>query len=191
MTTNSETNLTWWQGLTSSLKTQTATWLVAFLIGILGLFSSQLTESIKFALNRADLRTEQYDELATEISQYIFSAELSTEFIGSGVTTKDTLTKVVTEYNTSIVMLRKKEFVYVAWVDKYWNKDQVLKFEAFMKSVRQFDEAVHSINDELGKVSKGEAEMLDPQRTEEAMALMEPALKNLREDGYAFLLSLN
>ena len=84
-TTDGDTNPTWWQGLTSSLKTQTATWLVAFLISILGLFSGKLTESIKFGLNRADLRTNQYDELATEISQYIFSAELTTKFIGSRV----------------------------------------------------------------------------------------------------------
>ena len=191
MSTDSSIDPTWWQGLTASFKTQTATWLVAFLLGILGLFSGRITESIKFALNRADLRTTQYDELATEISQYIFSAELTTEFIGSSSTTKTTLTKVVTEYNTYIVTLRKKEFVYSAWVDKYWGKSQSLKFEQFMNSVREFDKAIHSINDELGKIEKGESEQIDPKRAKEAMALMEPAAKKLREDGYAFLISLN
>jgi hypothetical protein len=47
---------TWREGVATSLKTQTATWLVAFAIGLLGLFSGRVTESVKFALNRADLR---------------------------------------------------------------------------------------------------------------------------------------
>lgn len=190
MSTGGDTNSTWWQDLSSSLKTQTATWLVAFLLGILGLFSGQITESVKFSLNRADLRAKQYDELSLEASQYIFYAEMSTEFIGSSSTTKNTLEEVVTEYNTSLVTLRKKEFVYAAWVQKYWGNSQALKFEEFMKSVRQFDKAVHSINDELGKMSKGEKEAIDPKRSQEAITLMEPALKELREDGYALLISL-
>jgi hypothetical protein len=45
---------TWRERVATSLKTQTATWLAAFVIGLLGLFSGQMTESVKFALNRAD-----------------------------------------------------------------------------------------------------------------------------------------
>ncbi len=191
MTNGSTTNPTWMQGLASSLKTQTATWLVAFLLGILGLFSGQITESVKFALNRADLRTTQYDELATEISQYIFSAELNTELIGSSSTTKDTLKKVVGEYNTYILTLRKKEFVYAAWIQKYWGDSQELKFKVLMQSIRQFDNALHSINDELGKIANRKKETIDPERAKEAMVLMQPAVKKLREDGYALLISLN
>jgi hypothetical protein len=64
-------DLSWPDAIKSSLVSQTATWLVALIIAVLTLFSSRLTESIKFALNRADARTSQYEELATEVSQYI------------------------------------------------------------------------------------------------------------------------
>src|SRR6185436_5688952 len=96
------TKPTWLQGLVTSFKTQTATWVVAFLIGILTLFSGRITESVKFALNRADLRTKQHEELATEISAYIFSAELNAEFIENGWTSKKAMTDLITEYNAAI-----------------------------------------------------------------------------------------
>ncbi len=192
MSTNLDTNeISWINGVKLSAKTQTATWLVAFLLAILGLFSGRITESIRFALNRADLRTTQYEELATEISQYIFSAELCTEFIGSSSTTKETLTELVTEYNVNITKLRKKEFVYSAWIQKFWGKSQADKFEQFMNSVRAYDTAIHSINDELGKISKGEKSTIDPQRSVEVLKQLEPAVKQLREHGHAILASLS
>ena len=66
----------WLASIKSSLKKDTAAWVVTFAIGILGVFCSQTTESVRFALNRADLRTKQYEEIPTEISKYIFWAEL-------------------------------------------------------------------------------------------------------------------
>jgi hypothetical protein len=191
MATGGTTNPTWLQGLATSFKTQTATWLVAFLIGILALFSGRITESVKFALNRADLRTKQYEELATEISQYIFSAELITEFVERGWTTKKTLTDLVTQYNTAITTLRKKEFVYTAWVQKYWGREQLSDFDEFMKSVVEFDKAIHSLNDEFEKVNiTGKQEKVAPKRAEEALKLMRPAAAELRKHGRAFLASL-
>lgn len=191
MTTGGTPNPTWLQGLAISLKTQTATWLVAFLIGILGLFSGRITEWVKFGLNRADLRTQQYEELATEISQYIFSAELTTEFTERNWTTKKTLTDLVTEYNTSITKLRKKEFVYAAWIQKYWDKERSAKFDVFMESVREFDKVIHSLNDEFEKVNiTGEQQKVDPQRAKEALKLLQPAATKLREHGRTLLVSL-
>jgi len=191
MASDGTPNPTWLQGLGTSLKTQTATWLVAFLIGIFGFFSGRITESVKFALNRADLRTKQYEELAIEISQYIFSAELNTEFIENNRTTKTTLTELVTEYNTSITTLRKKEFVYVAWIQKYRGKKESTKFDDFMITVREFDKAIHSLNDEFEKVNiTGEADKVDPERAKEALKLLQPPAKKLREQGRAFLVSL-
>jgi hypothetical protein len=143
----------WLDTIGTSLKTQTATWLVAFLIAILGLFSSRITESIKFSLNRADLRTKQYEELASEVSQYIFSAELNAEFIQNDWTTKQTMTELLKEYNKSITTLRKKEFMYLSWIQKYWGKNETAQFESFMKTVREFDLAIHSLNDEFEAVN--------------------------------------
>lgn len=182
---------TWLQGIGTSLKTQTATWFVALLIGILGLFSGHITESVKFALNRADVRTKQYEELATEVSQYIFSAELNTEFIENNWTTKKTLTELITEYNTSIATLRKKEFVYIAWIQKYWGKTEAAQFDKFMNAVLEFDRAIHSLNDEFEKINiTGDAEEVDHERAKDALKLLKPAAKKLRDQGRAFLVSL-
>ena len=191
MAIDDTTSSTWLQGIAVSLKTQTSTWLVAFLIGILGLFSGHITESIKFALNRADLRTNQYEELATEISQYIFSAELTSEFIDNNWTTKETLTELINEYNTSITTLRKKEFVYIAWIKKYWGNSQSVKFDEFMEAVRKFDKAIHSLNDEFEKVRiTEERDKVDPERAKEALKLLQPAAQKLRVKGREFLASL-
>jgi len=191
MTTADTPNPTWLEGIKASIKTQTATWLVAFFVAMLTVFSGYITESIKFALNRADLRTKQYEELATEISQYIFSAELNTEFIEHNWTTKDTLKDLNTEYNASITALRKKEFVYEAWIKKYWGKEQSTKFNEFMGSVRQFDNAYHSLNDEFEKVVRTGTQMkVDPKRTKEALGLLQPAAAKLREYGRNLLVSL-
>ena len=187
----STTNPTWLQLIAGSLEKQTATWLVAFLIGILGLFSGRITESVKFALNRADLRTKQYEELASEISQYIFCAELNTEFIENNWTTKRTLTDLVTDYNTSITTIRKKEYIYAVWIQKYWGKGQSAKFSAFMEALRDFDKAIHSLNDQFEKVIiTGKQETLDPERAKEALKQLKPAAKNLRERGRNLLESL-
>lgn len=181
----------WLDNIKSSLKTQTATWLVAFAITILGLFSSHITESVKFALNRADLRTKQFEELATEVSQYIFSAELNTEFIEHDWTTKATMTELLKEYNESITTLRKKEFVYQSWIQRFWGKNEADRFESFMKYVREFDSSVHSLNDEFEEVNiKGSKPKIDRKRAEEALKVMKPAIDNMRKQGRALLAAI-
>lgn len=189
---NENADMTLLQGLMTSLKTQTTTWLVAFVIGLLGLFSAQITESIKFALNRADLRTKQHEELTTEVSAYIFSADLLVEYIENGWTTKFAMTDLLTDYNKSITLLRKKEFVYAAWIKKYWGKEQLFRFDAFMESVATFDRALHSLNDEFEKVNYTEKqEKINPERAKEVLDQMKPSAAELRVDGRALLESLS
>jgi hypothetical protein len=184
-------DLGWLEIVKSSLKSQSATWFVALLITILTLFSSRLTESIKSALNRADLRTRQYEELATEISEYIFAVELTVEFIEKDWTTKESLTELIKNYNQSITTLRKKEFVYLAWLRKYWDNKQVVQFEKFMQSVRAFDSVTHSLNDEFEAVNiTGAKPKVDSNRADEALKAMKPAAERVRENGSSFLNSL-
>lgn len=181
----------WIDTIVSSLKTQTATWAVTFVVAILGVFSSYITESVKFALNRADLRTKQHEELAMEVSHYIFAAELNTEFIEHDWTTKTAMTELLNEYNESITTLRKKEFVYMSWIQKYWGKDETAKFAAFMKSVREFDSTIHSLNDEFEAVNIKESKpKIDGRRAEEALKVMKPAIENMRKQGLEFLTTL-
>jgi len=180
----------WRNSIWTSLKSQTATWFVGFLIAILTIFSSQLTESVKFGLNRADSRTQQYEELASEISEYIFYAELSVEFIENNWTEKETLEKIVGGYNQSIITLRKKEFVYLAWLHKYWGEQEVDRFEKFMETVKTFDASIHSLNDEFGDVGRGRKLKVDPKRAEEVLKVMKPAADKMREEGRLILRSL-
>jgi hypothetical protein len=164
---------------------------VGVLIALLTLFSSKLTESIKFALNRADSRTRQYEELATEVSGYIFAAELTVEFIENDWTTKQSLTELIKDYNQSITTLRKKEFVYLAWIRKYWSREQVVQYETFLQSVRAFDSAIHSLNDEFEAVNiTGSKPKVERKRADEALKVMKPAVERMRENGKLLLTSL-
>ena len=176
---------------TGAIKSSLGTWFIGLLVGVLALFSSQVTESIKFALNRADARTRQYEELATEVSQYIFAAELTVEFIEKDWMTKQSLTGLVKDYNESITTLRKKEFVYLAWIRKYWGTEQMVQYRNFMQSVRSLDSAIHSLNDEIEAVNiTGSKPKVDRQRAEEALKVMKPAVEAVRRNGELFLTSL-
>ena len=99
----------WTKSVADSLKSQTGAWFVGFVISVLALFSLRITEDIKFALNSADLRTKNYEELASNLSEYNFEAELFVEFIANGWTDAVAMTPLVNEYNNSIDTLRKKE----------------------------------------------------------------------------------
>jgi hypothetical protein len=177
--------------IVSSLKTQTATWVGTLVVAILAVFSSYFTEKIKFALNRADQRTKQFEEIATEVSHYIFSAELNREFIEHGWTTESTMKKLLDDYNESVTALRKKEFVYQSWIQKFWGKKEADQFKCFMKSVREFDSTVHSLNDEFENVNiKKKADKIDPKRAEEALKVMNPAIEDMRRQGSAFLTTI-
>ncbi len=182
----------WLQDVLISLRTQTATWMVAFVIGIFGVFSSNIIESIKFSLTRADLRTKQYEEMATQISSYIFDSELTTEIIENNWTTREVMTERVNEYNTAITTLRKNEFLYSAWLHKYWTKNASLDFDRFMISVREFDAAIHSINDELEAVNiTKKKDKIDTKRAQDVLKLMKSAVQKMRDDGRALLRSLS
>ena len=66
-----------------------------------------------------------------------------------------------------------------------------LAFDAFMESVREFDKAIHSLNDEFEKVNiTGVQQKVDPQRAKEALKLLKPAITKLRERGRNLLISL-
>jgi hypothetical protein len=41
-------------------------------LAVMSLFSGRLTETIKSALNRADLRTKYYELFASDLSQFVF-----------------------------------------------------------------------------------------------------------------------
>ncbi|GAA4459672.1 hypothetical protein GCM10023156_39580 [Novipirellula rosea] len=102
------------------------------------------------------------------------------------------LTGLITEYNESISTLRKKEYVYLAWIQKFWGEGEVARFEEFINAVREFDSAIHSLNDQFEAVNITEKqEKVDPERAKEALELLIPAVESVRKNGRRLLLSLS
>lgn len=121
----------------------------------------------------------------------MFLTELLTEFIDNGWTTKLSMTDLVGKYNTSIELIRRKEFVYSAWLAKFWSNNRFIQFESIMARIREFDAMIHSLNDEFEKVNITDtAEKIDPLRAQETVAVLKPIVSNLRSKVRQFLASL-
>ncbi len=101
------------------------------------------------------------------------------------------MTNLLNNYNESIKTLRKKEFVFQSWVRKYWGKNEASQFDSFMKSVREFDSAGHSLNDEYEAVNiTGSKPKIDRKRAEEALKIMHPAIDNMRKQSGALMAAI-
>ena len=175
-----------------SIKEQAIVWLVGFIIGILSLFSSKVTESIRFAINSADLGSKNYEQLAMDLSDFIFHAELIEEFIKHDWTTEKSLKPLVMEYNSSVSQLRKREYVYLAWSDRYWGKDRTETLQEIMASVKQFDTQIHTLNDEFQKVFflDDSGKKVDPTLGKQAIELAHPFLDKVRTRTEKLLIDL-
>jgi len=120
------------------------------ILGAVTVFSDKLFGRVKLALNRADLRIKQYEEMAIDLSNFVFQVELQHEFIKHDWNTD----QITPDYNTSITAIRGKEFVYRAWVKRYWpGKEE--EFSNLFRLIRKIDLAVHALNepsDQPGKL---------------------------------------
>jgi hypothetical protein len=178
--------------LTAYLSQHATAVVTTTLVGILTAFSGSIVEGVKFRLNRADLRIERYQTLATDISQHAFSVELVHEFFKENWTTLPTLKWLISEYNTSITTLRKKEFVYLQWLHHYWDEMHEAEFTELMNVAREIDRAIHGLNDELEKVENDNKNhpKVDKQRASKTAAELEPLVRSLREKAAVFLKNL-
>ena len=126
-----------------SLLAETKVWMIGFFIAVLSVFSAEITDSIKSSLNNADLKSKYYEDISFEVSDYIFTSEISFDFIYQGLTHKETLESHLSEYNDSITLLRKKEYVYRAWIKGSWGEKQINSFESFISSLKKYDQFLH------------------------------------------------
>jgi hypothetical protein len=182
--TNELRQSTWdrfWSGsIGSSLRTQSATWFVGVVIAILSVFSSHLTESLKLSINRADLRTKSYEEIAKDLSGYVFISGQYEENLERNLTSVDDLKSIVNEYNDTITKLNRNEFVYRFWLSRYWGKTKVAEFAEIMTTVRDLDEKVHSLNDQAEVVVSHPGTKFDQRRANEVATQMKPLRDKLR-----------
>ena len=94
-----------------------AAWLAATLVALLTVFSDRILERIRFGLNRADLRVKYFEDLATDLSTYVFWVEVFHErYQKKWTDDPEDLAGIVGRLNTAMVTLRTKEYVYRSWV---------------------------------------------------------------------------
>jgi hypothetical protein len=123
-------------------------WLAATIVAFLTIFSDKILERIRFRLNRADLRTKYFEELAIDLSTYLFYSELFHERHQRGwADDPEDMDAIGGAINGAVTTLRKKEYVYRAWVRKYWGSVKMEQFAQVMAAVKSTDDAIHAFND--------------------------------------------
>jgi hypothetical protein len=179
----------WWQKTLDFLWQHATGFVTMTLLGILAAFSGCIVEGVKFRLNRADLRSDRYQSLATELSNFVFSVELVQEFFEANWTTLPTLKWLIPEYNTSITNLRKNEYVYLQWLHHYWGEERAEQFAEIIKVVKKIDRTIHSLNDELEKVENDNKNhpKVNEERAQKAATELKSSLKSLQEKTRDFL----
>jgi hypothetical protein len=147
--------MSWTEHLLHSLADQTATWFVGVVLALFGVFSGRLVETVKFALNRADLRTKYYEQLAVDLSSFVFAVNRLTKvYYGSSWATDEDKAAMAATYDETMVKLCSQEYVYLSWLQHYWNKKAVVAFERVMKEVRRLDSVLIELNEAEDQTAK-------------------------------------
>jgi hypothetical protein len=148
-----------------------AAWFIGVVFLFLGLISSRLAEKVKFALNRADLRTKNYEELAIELSHFVFvidriiKVEIEGTWAQKSGESGEIFGAINAEYDETMNTICRKEYVYRSWLQRYWNKEKLAAFEEVMTAIRGVDDALIGWNEwdaskdlELKAAGKGKVE---------------------------------
>lgn len=143
-----------------AIKKETRTWLIGLMVALLSVFSAQIVESVQTSINTVEARSDYQKGLLIEVSNYIYAAEVNVVYLQQGIIDGPSLRNILDTYNTSITELRKKEYVYLAWLKRYWQPDSVVHFKQFMATVRQYDQALHRLNPAVVKLLAGDNQML-------------------------------
>jgi hypothetical protein len=137
----------WVAHLLNSFANQAGTWFLGVVLAVLGLFSSQILEKIKFALNRATLRVKLYEEMAANISHIVFIID-RLDRITYRATWASPQDKgaIAAEYNEVMNAIFQKEYVYLSWIHQYWSKDAETAFRNCMDKIRAVDLVLINLN---------------------------------------------
>lgn len=180
----------WRESLWLSLKSETATWFSAVVIATVAALVPQITESVKLNINRSDLRSQLYEKLASDLSEYLFYCKIFMELLESGVTQKESLDQIIPDYNRAIVEISKKEFVYTAQLKRAWGKEAASNFPVLIKSVEAFDSALRELNSEFVNVRSGKSPNIDRDVIEQSLPRLRSSVADLREESTRMLSSL-
>ena len=173
-----------------TLKTNFVTLLVTTIVAIITVFSDTIVGDIRFSLNKADLRVASYEKFTSSISNFVFNAEIVTEFYDQGWTTASSLKFAVPPYNDAITDLRKNEYVTYGMLNRFWTKDDINRFEDVMETVKKIDFQVHSLNPEAEAVINGTKLKADIKFTEPIADTLKSLNRELETRVKKFLLPL-
>ena len=182
------------EAIIAFVKQHFVTFMTTLVTGVLAACSGCIVEQVKFSLNKADLRTKQYEGMALEVSKFVFATELSEEFLDNNWTRKKTIEWLIGDYNAAITKLRQNEYVYMQWLAHYWSQEKVDEFKSLMVEVKAIDKIIHKLNDELDKFvdekTAAKYERLDAARTKETAKQLKPHVKELQTKAEKFLTGL-
>ena len=123
-------------------------WLATIVVALLTIFSDKILERIRFRLNVADLRTKYFEELAVNLSTYLFWSEIYHErHQKRWADNPDDMAAIGGNINAAVTTLTTKEYVYRAWVRRYWGSAAVKPFDEVITAVKSVDDAIHAFND--------------------------------------------
>jgi hypothetical protein len=94
-------------------------------------------------------------------------------------------------YNDAVTSLRRNEYVYLASIQRYWDKLTTEQYETFFADVRSVDRAFHAFNDEFGAVDEGTKQKVDPAKTKELAPAVAAAVAKLEQSSTILLTSLS
>jgi len=137
------------------------TWLIVSLVGILTVFSDTIIARVRFALNRADLRSKYFEELALDLSTFVFYSDLFHLRHFRHESHFRDVKAIGDDVNQSFTTLKTKEYVYRSWVRRYWatsrSSEKVKRFESAMLSATTVYEAIIEFNKKGEEQQKTEA----------------------------------
>lgn len=137
----------WLAHFLNSFADQAGTWFVGAVLALLGLFSSRLLEKIKFALNRADLRVKYYEEMATQISRFVFIVDRYIRVYRSSWIGPEGQAVISDEYDQLMNQISGREYVYLSWLQRYWGQSRATAFAQCMEKIRAVDLVIIRLNE--------------------------------------------
>jgi hypothetical protein len=152
----------WLADLLHSFASQAGAWFVGLVLAVLGAFSTRIVEKVKFALNRADARAKYYEEMAVDISHFVFIIDrLVNVYYGSRWASDDDKSAIASEYNEVMNKISRKEYVYRSWLQRFWSKDVADAFVLTMEKIRTVDRVLIRLNEDGDNPQKSNLEALE------------------------------
>lgn len=109
------------------------------------IFIGPVVERLRVRVNAADSRAKQFEEFATDLSTFIFHAKVLCIFARQGVDAAQMNTEIGL-YGEAITVLRKKEYVYLSWAERYWTTDEYPLFRNVLQALADVDTAMLTTN---------------------------------------------